>query len=149
NLAEGMTVGLVMTKRADLVCVDRRGSVSEAQTRMQKGGYDQLPITDNGHVVGLVRKRDLVTSDGATPLASLCLTIDSLSLSVRETIHAVIRRLQDDEAVLVIDDEKECTGLVHYSDLNRQAARLFLYLWLSGLEMGLAELVLRWGPKFD
>lgn len=45
---------------------------------------------------------------------------------------------------LVQENDDTCSeviGLVHFSDLNKHAARLYFYLWLAGIEMGLAQLI--------
>jgi len=142
RLAEAMTVRLIMTERADFVSIGEEQTVGEARCRMG-GIYDYLPVFTGDAVVGLINRHDIRSAGGSESVRSFVRSADLVTQVASASLRATINRLIDDEALLIAEDDGSCSGLVHYADLNRQAARLFLYLWLSALEMGLAEVLRR------
>ncbi|UCG31650.1 MAG: CBS domain-containing protein [Phycisphaerales bacterium] len=149
RLAERVTIGMVMTPLCDLVCADPQTTVGQARELMG-ASYDQLPLMDGPSVEGLILRESLEGKDAGAParsaLTPLC---DLVTVRADEVIPPVVQLLVDDRCVLVFDanDDRFC-GLVHFSDLNKHAVRTNVYLWISALEMGLAELIHRRCPDF-
>lgn len=96
-------------------------------------GFDQVPVI-GGPRRRLVTTAAMLAVPGRTQMREL--PGSDLSLSLDAPLEQVVHALKDRKAVLL-----DGGGLVHYSDLNRQPLRVFCYLFLSALEMGLAELV--------
>lgn len=149
RLAERVTVGMVMTPSRDLVCARPETTVAQARELMG-ASYDQLPLMDGSSVEGLVLRESLEGKEAGAPasdaLTPLC---DLVTIRADEVLRLVIQLLVDHRCVLVFggDDGRFC-GLVHFSDLNKHAVRTNIYLWISALEMGLAELIHRLCPDF-
>ncbi|HET6249170.1 MAG TPA: CBS domain-containing protein [Tepidisphaeraceae bacterium] len=149
SLAEGMTIELIMTARPHLVCVRDNQPVSAARQAMGRY-YDQLPLVDAaGEVIGLVRRAALTTADDSAQVREYSVFSQGLT-SVRSTdaIHDAITVLCSVDCALVFDPRTgRFCGLLHLSDLNKQAVRVYLYLWISALEMGLAEYLRHFHPR--
>jgi Zn-dependent protease/CBS domain-containing protein len=54
------TVGQVMTPRDELVTVTEDADAAEAMTLLQRRDVRQLPVTRNGNLAGLLRRRDII-----------------------------------------------------------------------------------------
>ncbi|HZD11387.1 MAG TPA: CBS domain-containing protein, partial [Candidatus Binatia bacterium] len=54
------TVREIMTPSDRLVTVASSGGADEALDELQRLEVRQLPVTDNGHLVGLLRRRDII-----------------------------------------------------------------------------------------
>ena len=50
----------VMTSAGDLVAVDPDEPATEALQRLSQRGINQVPVVEHGHIVGLVRRQDIV-----------------------------------------------------------------------------------------
>jgi CBS domain-containing protein len=57
---ETVTVRQIMTPRDDLVTMAAGEQAADALTQLQQLDVRQLPIVDNGSLVGLLRRRDLI-----------------------------------------------------------------------------------------
>jgi CBS domain-containing protein len=141
---------MIMTPRGELVCIASDATVEEALSLMGRS-FDQLPVTDGGAVDGLVFRDSLTGAEAASPVKALMTPISQLqTVRVDDTLAAVSLHLADTPCVLVRDPgDGSVAGLVHYSDLNKHAARSNGYLWISALEMGLALLIHRACPDFE
>lgn len=150
GLADGMNVEMIMTAASDLVVLPRESSVAEALALMGSL-YDQLPIIEGGNILGVVTRDDLRNvAAGDLAIASLRFPASLDSLRSTDGFRAAISRLERQPFTLVFDPVTgQFCGLLHFSDLNRQAVRIFCYLWLSALEMALAEHVAQNCPTFD
>src|SRR5262245_9498641 len=90
QLAESMTVALIMTGRVDLVTIDADARVGEALSSMNV--FDQLPVLRNGSVSGIVRKVSLEVLDSAAPLSShIVMQADIWIPAATPLLHAVSR----------------------------------------------------------
>ena len=141
GLAQQMTVDLIMTARALLICVCTNQTVADARKLMSLG-YDQLPLIDDAHeIVGLVRRAALVETSDTDHVSGYAVMSHGLkAVRTNDPIDAAIDVLSSTDSTLVFDPSTgRFCGLLHIADLNKQAVRVFLYLWLSALEMGLAE----------
>ena len=138
GLAEQLTVKLVMTPRIRFKTVAPKATVGEARNIMEKERFDQLPVEDKGKITGLVRCASISS-------ASLDEYVDGYvnkpkHISETEPLSELILSLESEHCVLV-DNEGVVTGLIHRSDLNKQAIRIYFYLWLAAAEMGLSEMI--------
>lgn len=143
-LAQTLTVRLIMTHRDDLVIVNTKTSVGDAKRKMEpnaQGGskFDQLPVENNGVILGVVRYSHIKSKPEDIRLNEDGY-IDYSVAKVKDTtpIGDLMVKLLTDCCVLV-DSGSVINGLVHISDLNKQAVRLYYYLWLASVEMGLLE----------
>ena len=140
RLAEHMNVELIMTHHNEFVEVDAGDSVATAKTRMGKN-YDQLPVRRGDSYVGLIRMSNLADARDEDLIQCWLSPIGKgITVDARASIHDVIQELSTSPALLVFDT-RACVGLVHFTDLNKQGVRVFVYLWLSAVEMALAGLL--------
>jgi len=140
KLAENIVAGMIMTPVQDLVITHSTDTVAHAHGLMGEG-FDQLPVFHNETLAGIVLRDHLSHTEGCvgdrySPLSSL----DSIHSS--DSLWDAIEALAKSPSCIVNDAQTgSFSGLLHYADLNRQAARVFCYLWTSALEMSLAELL--------
>lgn len=139
KLAHMLTVGLVMTPRHEFTKVRADDTLITAKRLMKKGEYDQLPVEEDGVIVGLVHHRDACA---APPEKRVGECVDRTERPVNENkcLSSLFSVLSDIPCVL-IESASKVVGLVHWSDLNKQATRTYFYLWLAAIEMGLAEIL--------
>lgn len=152
RLADQMTVEMIMTSLADLVAVKPTDQVGTALNLMGATTFDQLPVLADDKLLGAIEREDIETladcrsavRDAMRPLTELA------SVKTSDSFYIAVDQLQCTRYAAVFEPstDKFC-GLLHFSDLNKQAVRIFCYLWLSALEMGLAELVSESHPTLE
>jgi hypothetical protein len=106
--------------------------------------YDQLPVTHEGKIIGILRRDTVEQCENTDKTVNEYTTYLSgiMSIKSKDNFHESILRLGNNEFVIVFDPSLgEICGLLHYTDLNKQAVRIYCYLWLSALEMGMAEIL--------
>ncbi|WP_145118874.1 CBS domain-containing protein [Rosistilla oblonga] len=141
KFAEHIIAGMIMTPVDQLVVASPADSLAHALEKMG-ATFDQLPVIHQGTLAGMLF-RDRIPNSGDGQIADIfspLSTLDSIlsSESMLEAIECLVRS----PCCIVFDAESGgFAGLLHYADLNRQAVRLFCYLWTSALEMSLAELL--------
>jgi predicted transcriptional regulator len=142
RLAREMHAELIMTGRDQLTCISTGDTLKAAKSKMGEN-YSQLPVLEKGQVVGLLCKTHLQGTSDKQEVSTLRPQWSCYCRLAAQTALGEIPTHLCKEQALLVFDEKEgcCLGLVHFSDLNKQGFRIFLYLWLSALEMGLAELL--------
>ena len=148
ELAAQFTVVMIMTPWSMVSKVQASDSVGCAKELMSQDSFDQLGVQNQGHF-GLVRdtsftgldEQALITDmiewyEPSGAITNNCQLIDGLNFLIETPSR-------------LVTDNGEVVGLVHRSDFNKQAVRTYLYLWLSALEMGLAEFIRREIPDHD
>ena len=143
KLADEIKLGMIITPSDRLKTVELESPVSEAISKMGTY-YDQLPVMSKNKLAGMIFRNDIpVDVSGVQSIKSLCKSSSMLeSVHAGQSIKHAIEHLCDNEVCIVFDTSTgEFCGLLHYADLNKQAVRIFCYLWTSALEMSLAELL--------
>jgi CBS domain-containing protein len=54
------TVSAIMTPRDKLLVASPQEETDEALNKMQGGDHRQLPVVENSHLVGILRRRDIM-----------------------------------------------------------------------------------------
>lgn len=141
QLARQLNVALVMT--VDPLKVDEGQTVAEVRALLEANAFDQAPVTRAGRDVGLLRCEHLTGTDPEALVGSLPYEALSLANSVEPStpMLRLLIKLAERPSCVVLDEIDQVIGLVHFSDLNRQAVRTFLYLWHTAVEMALAALI--------
>ena len=148
ELADRFTAALVMTPWIEMVKVDASASAGKIRNKMKKGQFDQIGVEDHGRV-GLIRNTSIEGCDEQSNVDDkIEWLVESVSIPSDARLIDALNYLIDVPSKLVVD-EGEIVGFVHRSDFNKQAVRTYFYLWISALEMGLAELILRQIPDHD
>lgn len=150
RLSNNLTVAMIMTSRQQWVTASPTESIEIALERMASR-FDQLPVVDSDIVMGVLFKADCCGVPGDAPVAEYMRAVDDVATmdGIDEGLDVAVTRLSQESCVLVRGADGIIAGLLHYSDLNKHAMRSFFYIWLSALEMSLARLVDRSGPKFE
>jgi predicted transcriptional regulator len=151
NLTEDMTLGMIMTPLEQLVFATTESSVKEVYERMSNR-FDQLPVTKNQKLIGMVFRRDLPDNiDENSLIKEFCVPTASVStVQADQSIRMAVKHLCNHEICIAFDTSRgEFCGLLHYSDLNKQVVRIYSYLWVSALEMALAELLSIFQPDHE
>lgn len=141
RLSRWITTEIVMTPEPQ--AVDESQSVHEVRQFLKQHSFDQAPVTRHGEIVGLLRLEHLKGEDRQTRVSHL--EYEQLGhnnlVEATTTLPRLFRRLSDRSSCLVVDEKDQVIGIVHVSDLNRQAVRIYFYLLLSAVEMELARLI--------
>ena len=146
-LAEQISTKTIMTPVDHLVMAEPTSTVAEAFEKMG-ATFDQLPVVRQSLLVGMVFRHDLQATCSDACIENLYRPISSLdSVRSNESVWDSINHLCGHHACVVFDVATgDFCGLLHYADLNRQAVRVFCYLWTSALEMSMAELLVAVEP---
>jgi CBS domain-containing protein len=140
QVQDTLTVDAIMTGRKELVTLASSDESSEVQEAARELQINQVPVLDEGDVVGLMiadpRDRALPEDGSYEPIAPKWLV--SADTSIRKLVDIL-----DDERhpARFVFQENEVVGLVTYADLNDAVARTALYLLISQLEIKLARLI--------
>jgi hypothetical protein len=146
ELTQSLSVRHLMTPACELVGVRGDAPLHHALAVMDMDPqYDQLPVlgTDGQSIIGLVT-RDALDAAGEASQVRLVMTPLSASTTLRwdATIPQAMDALASQRAMLVQGPQADqIVGLLHYADFNRHPSRVFFYLWLSALEIGLMRLL--------
>ncbi len=139
ELADRLIVGLIMTPRDQFTKVDSKALAREAKRLMELGSFDQLPVEDDAEIIGLVRNDDISSAYHEKCVGEY---VNSSVPKIDEGgLISELLSLLESKACVLVHGEDGIVGLIHRSDLNKQAVRTYFYLWLAGAEMGLAEMV--------
>ena len=112
---------LRMPKR-EVITAGTEESVADAVKRMKEAGISQLPVVENGHLVGIVTESDILGRivEGQTTLSSavaevMMRNVDTISL--RDEAAKLLELFARDEVGLVVDDEKRPVGIFTKIDM--------------------------------
>ena len=146
ELAHGLNAGLIMTFEPYGINVDQ--TVYEAHEVMEKESFDQLTVTRDDEIIGLLYRERLETISSTKKIKDLDYEPVSFknTLAVDTHLGWVLDMLSDHRSCLVRDQADAIVGLIHISDLNRHAMRLYLYILVSAAETGMAEIIARADP---
>lgn len=140
KLAERLKVKLIMTPRDHFIVVCPDDKVCIAKERMELNHFDQLPVVEkSGQVIGLVRNDDIINIPPEKDVGEY-VNKSVQNINAMQNISELLSLLESERCVWVVN-KKGIVGLIHRSDLNREAVRTYFYLWLVASEMGLAEKV--------
>lgn len=145
-VAEAMGVRMLMTERESVRTVSHDRPIAEARA-VQGLGFDSVPVMDGERAVGVLWAQEGDAAGAARTAGEAARPVATLGAG--EGIERAFEALSAAPVALVVGVRGELAGLIHLADLNRQAVRVYLYLWLSALEMGLAELVLEHRPTME
>jgi cystathionine beta-synthase len=110
-----------MPARKELVCAASADTVADAVMAMKEHGISQLPILDEGRLVGIVTESDLLSK--LVEGASLSSAVAEVMFRNVRTVHAsddarVLTELfAKDMVALVVDDQKRLLGILTKMDL--------------------------------
>jgi CBS domain-containing protein len=121
--AIGRKVGDVMV--GDVLTIDASASLMEAAQRMRDGNVGVLPVTDDGHLRGVVTDRDLVVrglAEGADPVSMRvgdCATWDIVCARRDSTIEEAMEVMAECQIgrLPVVDADNRVIGIVTLSSL--------------------------------
>jgi predicted transcriptional regulator len=144
-----ITVDQIMTPAAEVTTISAKETANAALQAMGSV-FDQLPVLQDSHLVGVISRETLEAADLGMPVASLMAPLQDMpTVTAGSPLQDALPCLCKVRYALVTvktDEHLALHGVVHFSDLNRHAARLLCYTWLSAMEMILANLVDRYHP---
>lgn len=148
TLSGNLKIELVTTPWDKIEPASPSWPVRQALAVMDTHHYDQLVVSVDGRH-GLVERNVVEHRDSSGPIGpAVWWSSPSLGIAEDALLMKGLSLLCDRAARLVYRGD-QAVGLVHRSDFNRQPVRLYFYLWLSALEMGLGELTRREGLDDD
>ena len=112
---------LRMPKR-ELITASSSDTVSDSVLRMKEFGISQLPVVDDGRLVGIVTESDLLSRivEGHASLASSVAEVmfrKVNTLHVDEDAGSLLNAFSQGEVGIVIDDDHEVRGVLTKMDL--------------------------------
>ena len=141
QVADAMTAEMIMTPSAGWVSVKPVDTIVAAAEMMQDG-FDQLPLVHESKPIGIVCRADVDgAADPSVSVGDIARGVSGIAMArTTDNFSTVCGTLSAMPFCFVFSPQSgEIEGLIHFADLNRQAVRTYCYLWLSALEMGLAE----------
>jgi len=139
-----------MTK--ETTCVDPRDSLAKVYATIKEKGFEGLPVTRNGKVVGVIALWDIVTRLAETDDSETYLQqtmVESVMTTQPITIHedaiieeaALIMHREDVSLLPVVDDSETVVGVITQSDFFK------IFVEILGLERPGTRIALTVGDK--
>lgn len=119
-----MRVSALMTRKPFTLAPD--ASLDEAMQLMDEHGLRHLPLTEGGHLVGIVSDRDLLAATGWMPARVRELYqergTDQRARTLREIVHPKVRTLSPDDTVVsaaveLVASKIGCLPVVEHGEL--------------------------------
>ena len=151
TLSNSLSLSMIMTPSDRLVTIEADTSIKDCLQAM-RNYFDQLPVLASSDPIGMFFRSSLTkeTDPDSLVVDSLTPMVDIASIRSSESIGQAIEVLASNEACMVFDTETgNFGGLIHFSDLNKHPVRIYCYLWISAIEMSLAELIQKRLPKLS
>lgn len=141
SLARDLRVELVMTTGP--VTIEFSDVRRNALAILDQNSFDQVPIFDGHGLVGILDRSHLAEGqlDEAICNGPFAAISEANTIEQSSPLLSLLRKLAGNGYCLVLDDDNQLVGLVHVSDMNRQAIRAYFYLLLSATEIGLAAII--------
>lgn len=145
ELANKLTVKLIMTPRSGFTDIEYQESVGEARNLMNvnDNDYSQLPVKNKGKIVGLLHKVSICSVPDEVCVSKYMEKLEDIPKICETQIISKVFELLCPRDCIFVEDENGIAGLIHRSDLNKQGVRIYFYLWLSAAEIGLAQIIER------
>lgn len=138
ELQRGLTAALITTR--DLLCLDARCPVAEAEAIMAKMDISQVPVRRNGSIVGIYHQftgsQDDVIDVHDVPVDDSLLT--AMNASLLELLHRLAEGQPDFRLVV---GQEGIEGIVTKSDLQKLPIRLLAYSLITHLESVMTNLI--------
>ena len=151
KLASSLSLQMIMTPADQLVTIEADANIKDCLLVMHDY-FDQLPVMASSGPTGMFFRSSLTkeTNPNAPVVDSLTPLVDVASIRSSESIGQAIEALASNEACMVFDTGTgKLGGLIHFSDLNKHPVRIYCYLWISAIEMSLAELIQKRLPNLS
>ncbi len=121
-----MKVDSAMTR--DVICIESSESLSDAQEIMREWEIRHLPVTLDGHLIGIMSDRDVLrhavkTDEGEIVLPAITvaevMTRNPITCDSDADIASIGQTMLDEkiDSVPVVDDDGDLVGLITSSDL--------------------------------
>jgi CBS domain-containing protein len=121
-----MKVDSAMTR--DVICIEANDCLIDAQEIMREWEIRHLPVTQDGHLVGILSDRDVLahaikTEAGELLLPSIpiaeVMTRNPITCDVDADIASIGQTMLDEkiDSLPVVDDDGDLVGLITSSDL--------------------------------
>ena len=105
--------------------IDAQATVGVARQRFTTGTHSAYPIVENGHVVGIVSRQDILysESDDTTPLLEVAST-DVVTIDVDDNVHdALTKMIAGGFGHVPVTDRDGLVGMITRTDLVRARVR--------------------------
>lgn len=136
DIARAIQVRHLQVGLDDAVSVAPSDDPRVAAEILRSRGFDQAPVVDATELLGIVRTASLA---GAATVEEVREPIRAEELvSADAPVSQLLAWLISMPCLYVLDGRR-ITGFVLEADLNKQPARLYFYLLIANLELGLAQ----------
>lgn len=113
---------LIKSHKISLLCLDKKEQTSIAIDLMREKGFSQIPVTDNGRLVGMLKEKHLLELLVSGQYSKSTLVEDVMNRNVpcvqSETpLSALQELLLDSGSVVVIDQERKPIQIITKIDL--------------------------------
>ena len=113
---------LLRLPERELITASNKDTVADAVRRMKRAGISQLPVLDDGRLVGIVTESDVLgrlvegtASQTSTMAEVMFRRVDTVH--VNDDANALLELFAKDEVGLVVDDEERLQGIITKMDL--------------------------------
>ncbi len=141
-LADAITVRQLTTPIASSLTFSPDAPVIATHKTLASRRFDYAPVTNGEQVIGRIGQSDL-SSGGAGTIEPYVTPLHAkIVVSASSPINDLVSWFSAEPFLLVLDG-RDVMGLVTVSDLNKQAARTYLYAVVTGFESALANFLRR------
>ncbi len=146
DIASSIQVRHLQVPLEQAVTFDPDAPADAVLRELRERAFDRAPVFD-GRVVGVVEAASLGGCDGS--IRDLVRAVDPQQIvSADAPVSLALEWLVETPFLFVLSGRR-ITGFFVQADLNKQPARLYFYLLVSALEMGLASELRRWRGRDD
>jgi hypothetical protein len=135
GMMSGFTARLIMTPAAELTCAD---APEEAEAAMASGGFEVVPVR-HGEGLGAYWRRGADGRPGRHEIELRDVVSDGCAIT------RLVELLATRTYVFVLGSDRT-VGYIHFSDLNRSAAKVPFFILFEALERGVVGAI---GPRLN
>lgn len=140
SLASAITVRQMTTPIEQALIFTPSAIRSEVRAALDERNFDFAPVANGDRVIGRIGRIDIDRASTESLDAVVTPLHDRIIVSAGSPIDRVVEWFINEPFLLVLEG-RDVVGLVTVSDLNKQAARTYLYAMVAGFEMALANLL--------
>ncbi len=147
DIADAIQVRHLQVELEQAVWFAPDARVETVRAELLERAFDRAPVLDGRRLLGLVEMSALGGRDGT--IADLIRPVQPEQMvSADAPVSSALEWLIDAPFLFVLAGRR-VTGFFVQGDLNKQPARLYFYLLVAALEMGLASELRRWRRTDD
>lgn len=154
DITSAIQVRHILTPISEVRRFNRVDRVETVRSHLDANKFDFSPVFSSGaspsakdtqgrhSADGFVRRIDLTNCEADKPIERLvCPLTSDVLIAAKASLNELLDRFRAKQSFLIVVGSAGLDGIVTPSDLNKQAGRTQLFMQVSALELGLADIV--------